>query len=58
MEIPKCIGDEDKDEINPIEWLMLVEEYGMDPSEERIYFFGEAWKWWMSIDKDTRWNNT
>jgi chromosome segregation ATPase len=58
MEIPKFIGDEDKDEINPMEWLRMVKEYGMTPSRERIYFFGEAWKWWMSIDNDTRLNIT
>ena len=30
----------------------------MDPSQEKKNIFGEAWKWWMSIDKDTRLNNT
>jgi hypothetical protein len=51
MEIPKFTGDEDKDEINPMEWLRMVKEYDMNPSRESNYFFGEAWKWWMSIDK-------
>ena len=41
-----------------MEWLRLVKEYGIDPSEAKIYFSSEAWKWWMSIDFDTRWNMT
>ena len=39
MEIPKFTGDEDKDEINPMEWLRLVKEYNMNPTKERDYFF-------------------
>jgi hypothetical protein len=57
MEIPKFIGDEDEDEINLMEWLRLVKEYGMDPLEEKRSFFGDAWKWWMIMDKYNRWNN-
>jgi hypothetical protein len=41
-----------------MEWLRLVNEYGMIPSWVGNLFFGEAWKWWMNIDKDTRWNIT
>jgi hypothetical protein len=58
MEIPKFTGDEDKDEINPMEWLRFVKEYDRNPSTTRFYLFGEARKWWMSMDKDTRWNLT
>jgi hypothetical protein len=58
MATHKFTRNEDKDEINPMEWLRLVKEYGMYPSEVERYFFGESWKWWMIIDKDTRWNNT
>jgi hypothetical protein len=29
MEIPNFSGDEDKDEIGPMEWLRMVKEYGM-----------------------------
>jgi hypothetical protein len=58
MEIPHFYGDENKDAIIPMEWLGLVKEYGMNPSREENYFSGEAWKWWLSIDKDTRWNVT
>ena len=38
MEIPKFTRDEDKYEINPMEWLRLVKEYGMDPLEEKGLF--------------------
>jgi hypothetical protein len=27
MEIPKFTGDEDKDEINHMEWLRMIKEY-------------------------------
>jgi hypothetical protein len=30
----------------------------MTPSKEINYFFDESWKWWMSIDQDTRWHCT
>jgi hypothetical protein len=33
MEIPEFTRDEDKDEINPIEWLRLVKEYNRNPSK-------------------------
>jgi hypothetical protein len=58
MTLPKFTGDEDEDKINPLEWLRLVKEYGIDSLEVKQYFSGEAWKWWMSIDQDTRWNCT
>jgi hypothetical protein len=51
-------GNEHKDKINPMEWLRFVNEYDMTPSRVGTYFFGESWKWWMSIDNDTRWNIT
>jgi hypothetical protein len=34
----------------------LVKEYDRNPLTTRSYFFGEAQKWWMSIDIDIRWN--
>jgi DNA repair exonuclease SbcCD ATPase subunit len=55
MEMPKFTGDEDKDEINHMEWLKLVKEYNMNHTKARDYFFDEAWKWWMSVDQNTRW---
>jgi len=58
MEIPKFTRYEDKDKINPMEWLKLVKEYNMTPTKARDHFFDETWKWWMSIDNDTRWNIT
>ena len=30
----------------------------MNPSRERMFFFDESWKWWMSIDQNTRWHCT
>ena len=53
MEISKFTRDEDKYEINPMEWLRLVKEYDMTPTQVRNYFFGDAWKWWMNINQDT-----
>jgi hypothetical protein len=41
-----------------MEWLMLVKEYVMDDLKEKTHFHGEAWKWWISIDFDSRWNMT
>ena len=54
MEIPKFTGDEDKDEINPMEWLRLVREYNMTLRKARDQFFDEARKWWTSVDQNTR----
>jgi hypothetical protein len=31
MAIPIFTGNEDKDEMNPMEWLRLVKEYGRNP---------------------------
>jgi hypothetical protein len=39
MEIPKFTGDEDKDEINPMEWLRLVKEYDRNPFWENLFFW-------------------
>jgi hypothetical protein len=29
-----------------------------DSFKGKKLLFGEAWKWWMSIDKDNKWNMT
>jgi hypothetical protein len=58
MTIPRFTGDENKDEINPMEWLSLIKEYDRNPLTTRIYSFGEDQKYWMSIDKVTKWNLT
>jgi len=58
MEIPEFTRDGDKDKINVMEWLKFVKECDMNPSRESFYLFGEAKKWWMSMDKDTGWNLT
>jgi hypothetical protein len=39
MEIPQFTGDEDKDEINPMEWLRMEKEYDMTPSRKNIFFW-------------------
>ena len=58
MGIPKFTGDEDKYEINPMEWLRLAKEYNMTPRKARDQFFDESWKWWMSVDQNTIWHCT
>jgi hypothetical protein len=58
MKIPKFTEDEDKDEINPMERLRLVNGSGRTPSREINYFFDETWEWWLSINKNTRWHCT
>jgi hypothetical protein len=44
MEIPKFIGDKDKYEINPVEWMRMVKEHCKNPFHETINFYGEAYK--------------
>jgi hypothetical protein len=43
MTIPNFCGEEDKDEINLVEWLRTIKENGKTPLEESDYFYGEAW---------------
>jgi hypothetical protein len=42
MPIPKFIGDEDKYETNPMEWLRLVKEYDRNVLTTIFYIFGET----------------
>jgi hypothetical protein len=43
MEIPNFSGDEDKDEINPMEWLRMIKKTMIKtPFGESNYFYGEA----------------
>ena len=62
MTIPNFGGDEDKDEISPMEWLRMVKEYcmrvGVSPCGAYFYFFGGDHKWWRSLDEDTRLHST
>ena len=58
MKIPYFTGNKDEDEINHMEWLKIVKKYGINDVIEKSYFFGEACKWWTSIDHDTRINIT
>jgi len=30
----------------------------MIPKKAIDYFFDESWKWWMSVDQNTRWHCT
>jgi hypothetical protein len=58
MTIPNFNGDEDKDEITPIESLRMVNEDCMRisiiPCGTSFYFLGGYHKWWISLDEDTR----
>jgi hypothetical protein len=36
----------------------LVNVYDRNPSTSSFCLFGEARKWWMNMDKETRWNLT
>jgi hypothetical protein len=39
MEIPQFSGDEDKDEINPMEWLRMENKIIITPSREMNFFW-------------------
>jgi hypothetical protein len=39
MAIPRFTGDEDKDEINPMEWLRMVKEYDKTPFWKELIFW-------------------
>jgi hypothetical protein len=54
MAIPSFNGDEDKDEINPREWLRMIRKNCKTPSGVGLYLNVEACKWWYSFDKDNR----
>ena len=62
MTIPNFSGDEDKDEICPMEWLRMVNEYcmriGISSCGVSFYFWCGAHKWCRSLDEDTRLHST
>jgi hypothetical protein len=58
MEIPTFSGDEDKDEINPEEWLRMIKNRGFSPFGSSLGFLGGYSKWWNSLDEDTRFHST
>ena len=62
MTIPNFSGDEDKDEISPMEWLRMVKEYcmriGISTCGEYFSFLGGAHKWWRILDEDARLHST
>jgi hypothetical protein len=62
MSIPNFCGDEEKDEINPMEWLRMVKEdrmrTGISPCGACFSFWGRSHKWWRILDEDTRLHST
>lgn len=44
----------DKDGIDPMEWLRMVKKDIMSHFWLGFYLQGEASKWWKSLDNDTR----
>jgi hypothetical protein len=56
MTIPNFSGHEDKDEINPMEWLRMVKEYCMRTSKipcgAYFSFLGGDYKCWRILDED------
>jgi hypothetical protein len=54
MTIPKFTGDEDKDEIDQVKWLRMINEHDKDPLQESLKFDGENYKWWISLEEDIR----
>ena len=58
MAIPRFTRDEDKDEINPVEWLRMVKEYCKTHFWESLKFYGETCKWWDSLNEGTRFSPT
>jgi hypothetical protein len=58
MAIPRFTRDEYKDETNPMEWLRMSREYCKTPFLEILKFYGEACKWWDSLDEGTRFSPT
>jgi hypothetical protein len=36
-----------------MEWLRMVKEHCKDHFQASLKFYGEACKWWRSLDKDT-----
>jgi hypothetical protein len=49
MKIPSFSRDEDKDEINPREWLRLIKENNL-LLKVGFSLRGEAFRWWDSLD--------
>jgi hypothetical protein len=54
MAITLFCGDEDKDEINPKEWLRMVKNIGLIHFGECLGFGGVDSKWWNIFYEDTR----
>jgi hypothetical protein len=58
MAISNFSGDEDKDEINPMEWLSMIKKKYLSACWATFSFWGEASRWWNSLDEDIRRNTT
>jgi hypothetical protein len=58
MEMPKFSGNEDKNEINPREWLRIIKKTDLTPLIITIFLSGESLKWWDSLDEGTRISST
>jgi hypothetical protein len=54
MAIPNFCGDEDKNEINPKEWLRMVKKTDLIHfGAEFLFSVGDS-MWWNSFDEDNR----
>jgi hypothetical protein len=49
MAMTNFTRDEDKDEINPMEKLRMIKKIDLSIFLESNYFYGESWRWHMSI---------
>jgi len=54
MAIPRFTRDEDKDEINPVEWLRMVKENCKTPFTTSLKLDDEYFNQWYSLDEGTR----
>jgi hypothetical protein len=52
--IPIFRGDEDKDEIDPMEWFNIAKKEALSHVSTKRYFEDKSRDWWYSLDKDTR----
>ena len=52
--MPIFSGDNDKYEINPLEWLKRIRKKYITSYGEKFQYSGEVEKWWMSIHNFNR----
>jgi hypothetical protein len=58
MTIHRFTRDEDKDEINPMEWLRMVKEPCRTIFGASLEFDGESFKWRDNLDEGTGFSPT